>query len=237
MRVYDGELANGRARRVSGVIVTIDGPAGAGKSTAARGLARRLGFSYLDTGAMYRAVTLVAIESNIHAEDAVALLSAIDRLSLDQRDGTVLIDGVDRGSELRSVDVTRRVKEYADSPTVRSAMVEQQRAFAQRRDLVTEGRDQGTIVFPRATCKFYLTATEDDRARRRQVDLAEIGQEVSLSDVKGDQRRRDQDDQNRAIAPLEPAHDAIHVDTSGLSIEEVLDVLERRARERMSNQP
>lgn len=206
-------------------VVTIDGPAGAGKSTVARKLAQRLGWRFLDTGAMYRAVTLAAMRNGIDLESEQALTELTARLSVRLAADCVLLDEEEITSAIRQSEVTRCSRFVADSPGVRRRLVDWQRAFASEGDTVTEGRDQGTIVFPGAFRKFFLTADEKERARRRLFDLKARGEECGLEDVLADQRARDQRDAARAIAPMKPAEDAELIDTTGKSIDEVVKEL------------
>ena len=184
------------------MIVAIDGPAGAGKSTVARAAARALGFQYLDTGAMYRAAGL--------AEDPVAASIRLD-------DGRVLLDGRDVTAEIRTPEAGERASVVAARPEVRAAMVAQQRAIMAAGDWVAEGRDIGTVVAPDAELKVFLTASAQARARRR---AAELGADVDT--VLADQALRDARDRTRAASPLQAAPDAVEVDTTGLSVDEVV---------------
>jgi cytidylate kinase len=191
------------------MIVAIDGPAGAGKSTVARATARALGFQYLDTGAMYRAAAL--------ADDPTAA-----RIGLD--DGRVLLDGRDVTADIRTPEASERASIVAARPEVRSALVAQQRAVMSSGDWVAEGRDIGTVVAPDAELKIFLTASPEERARRR---AAELGADVQA--VLQDQTLRDQRDSTRAVSPLEPATDSVQLDTTGLSIDEVVDRIAKLA--------
>ncbi len=181
------------------MIVTIDGPAGAGKSSAARELARRLGYRFLDTGAMYRAVTLAAFERAINLADADAMADLAASIRVELADGRVLLDGRDVTSEIRKFNVTTAIHYAADNPAVRAQLVLWQRAAAAGRDVVTEGRDQGTVVFPNAECKIFLTAGEEERARRRHRDVLARGEDVPFNEVLANQRLRDQRDRTRPV--------------------------------------
>lgn len=214
------------------MIVTIDGPAGAGKSSAARGLAERLGFDFLDTGAMYRAVTLAALRAGVAAADEARLVALVDQIEIEVARGVTRLDGEDVSAAIRTPEVTSQVRHFADKAVVRRRLTEWQRRIGAGVDLVTEGRDQGTIVFPDAECKFFLTASEETRAARRQRDFARQGREVPLDSVLAEQRARDRQDAERALAPLRPAADARVVDTSSLDPAATIDLLERLVRER-----
>jgi cytidylate kinase len=216
------------------MIITIDGPAGAGKSSAARALARRLGFRFLDTGAMYRAVALAGMRRGVDWSRPEELALLARGLDLRLADDRVYLDGEDVTEAIRRSDTTAVTRYAADNVGVRRHLVELQRAIAAADNLVTEGRDQGTVVFPAAECKFFLTASEDERARRRLRDLEARGERATLEDLLAAQRRRDREDAARPVGPLLPAPDAIRVATDGLALEEVVDRLESLARTRYS---
>lgn len=207
------------------MIVTLDGPAGAGKSSAARALAARLGWCYIDTGAMYRTVTLVAVERGIPLDDGPALAALAERTRIEFRDGRVLADGRDVSAEIRTESITRATRPVADSPPVREAMKRIQRRMAEGRDIVTEGRDQGSEVFPHAEVKVFLTASAEERARRRHVEEVETGRPSSLDVVLEAQARRDAGDRDRPVGALRAADDAVLLETDGLGREEVLERL------------
>ena len=219
--------------------VAIDGPAGAGKSTVAKALAARLGWRYVDTGAMYRAATLEAVRRGVEVESAapeeIARCAREARIELrDRKDGQrVSLDGEDVTAAIRQPELTRRVRYVARCAPARAELVKKQRAAALARPVVMEGRDIGTVVMPDAAVKFYLDATIEERARRRARDLERAGREVTIEAVTEEILSRDESDTGRAASPLVPAPDAEIVDTTGLSAEEVVDLLERRVRERI----
>jgi cytidylate kinase len=212
------------------MIVTIDGPAGAGKSSAARGLARRLGFRFLDTGAMYRAVTLAARERSLDLADADQLSELARTIRVDLTGDRVLLDDRDVTDAIRKFEIAASTHYAADNPAVRAQLVLWQRAAAEGADVVTEGRDQGTVVFPHAECKIFLTADEQERARRRHRDLAARGEDIPFDEVLANQQLRDLRDASRAVGALVKADDAIEVSTDGLSQDEVITKLERIVR-------
>jgi cytidylate kinase len=218
------------------MIVVIDGPAGAGKSSAARALARRLGFRFLDTGAMYRAVVLAAMRRQVDLADAAALATLARGLRIELTADRVLLSGEDVTSTVRSAEITGLTHFAADNPAVREHLVELQRAAAGVGDVVSEGRDQGTVVFPQAECKFFVTASPAERARRRMRDLEARGEHLGFEEVLAAQELRDTRDRSRAVGPLIPAADAVEIWTDGLSPEEVVAQLETIVRARMSGQ-
>jgi cytidylate kinase len=215
------------------MIVTIDGPAGAGKSSTARELASRLGFLFLDTGAMYRAVTWLCLKEGIDLHDEQAVAEAARRGQLKFDAGRVLVDCVDVTREIRRSAVTYETRFVAGNNRARAHLVELQRKLAEGHDVVTEGRDQGTVAFPHAECKFYLTASPHKRALRRQQDLALTGETIPLAEILEQQEGRDQRDQLREIGGLKPADDALIIDTSDLGFEDVVARMELIVRERL----
>jgi CMP/dCMP kinase len=215
-------------------VVTIDGPAGAGKSTVAQRLADRLGWRFLDTGAMYRAVTLAAIRGAADLASEAALSALVESLSVRLPPGRVLLGDEDVTLPIRGVEVTRASKFVADSPSVRRRLMIWQRTFAAEHPVVTEGRDQGTLVFPDAFRKYYLTASDLERARRRVSEYQARGEAVSFESMLRDQRERDARDAARKIAPMKPAADAILLDTTGLTIDAVVDRMAREIEEHLS---
>jgi CMP/dCMP kinase len=207
------------------MIVTIDGPAGAGKSSAARALARRLGFHFLDTGAMYRAVVYMALEQGVPLDDADALEQVAAGLDIQLSDDTVVVNGRDVTRAIRTQAITTATRYAADHPGIRGRLVDLQRTAADGQDFVTEGRDQGSIVFPEAECKIFLTASEPVRAERRYHDLISRGEQVSFDEVLEKQHERDQRDATRPVGALILSADAVVLDTDGMSPEEVVDRL------------
>jgi cytidylate kinase len=206
------------------MIVAIDGPAGAGKSTVARALAARLGFRYLDTGAMYRALTWLALERGVGLDDGDALGTLAESSSITFDADRVWIDGEDVTEAIRQPEIDRLVSSIARHPEVREVMRDRQRELAEQGDAVIEGRDIGTVVCPNADVKVYLVADAAERARRRTADRPEIGAEALATDL----RLRDQ----RDAAQMQPAPDAETIDTTHLDMDEVVDSIERLVDER-----
>jgi len=204
-------------------VITIDGPAGAGKSTAAKRLARLLGFEVLDTGAMYRAVGLAALRGGISLSDQDALEHLLVSLRLELLPGQVLLNGEDVSASIRTAAVSSASSEVAVIPAVRRRLVDLQRAAAVGRRLVCEGRDQGTVVFPNAACKFFLEAAPLERARRRQREMEARGETVELASLLQAIEERDSRDAARDLAPMVPAADAVVLDSTALSLDEVVD--------------
>jgi cytidylate kinase len=219
------------------MIITIDGPAGAGKSSVARALARRLHFTFLDTGAMYRAVTLAALRRGLALDDAAAWEELAGHVEIAFDAERVLLDGDDVTDAVRTYEISNLVRHAAGNPGVRAKLVELQRAAAANKDVVTEGRDQGTVAFPHAECKIFLTAGPEERARRRLLDLQARGEKVTFEDVLAKQNSRDDSDRSRSVGPLVAAPDAIEVLTDGLTPEQVVDRLEHLVRRRIHKVP
>ncbi|MBL6705587.1 MAG: (d)CMP kinase [Planctomycetaceae bacterium] len=216
------------------MIITIDGPAGAGKSTAARLLAERLGFEFLDTGAMYRAVAWACVDRGIDLKDVDAVAETAAGISIQFEQDRIICNGQDVTTDIRSAEASHAASIVAAVPAVRLEMVRLQRESAAGHRYVTEGRDQGSEVFPDSECKFFLTADPQERAERRLLELQNRGQSESIEEVLTQIIDRDERDRSREIGPLVKADDAIEVDTSGKTIEHVVDFLEQKSRERLS---
>lgn len=221
-------------------IVAIDGPAGAGKSTVSKVLARRLGFALVDTGAIYRCVALKARREGIAFDDDVKLGELLGRVRVTFQvvgeDNHVFLDGEDVSGEIRTPENSMAASQVSSRPVVRAGLLSLQRRLALEapKGAILEGRDIGTVVFPDADAKFFLEANPDIRARRRFEELFQKGVERSLEDVLADQIKRDQDDASRAVAPLKPAEDAIRLDSSTLPLSEVVHRLEQEILARAS---
>ncbi|MBU0467729.1 MAG: (d)CMP kinase [Candidatus Omnitrophica bacterium] len=214
------------------LVVTIDGPAGAGKSTIAKKLAKALEVSYLDTGAMYRALTLKAMRESVNMESEDDLIALAKRTVIDIENldcgVKVFLDGEDVSQEIRTVEVTNNTFYIARAAGVRSIMVEWQREMGSRKSVVIEGRDVGTVVFPNATRKYYLDADVEERARRRYDELIAKGKEVDFSDVLNDVKVRDEKDFTRKVGPLKKAEDAVVIDSTKMTIDEVVEEMKNK---------
>ncbi len=217
------------------MIVAIDGPAGAGKSTVARAVADALGWGYVDTGAMYRALTLLALRREIDPADGAALTDLARDNPIDLEHGPaglrVYIAGDDVTMAIRQVDVTATVSEVAAHPDVRAALVARQRQVMASGDWVSDGRDIGSVVCPDAAVKVFLTASVNERARRRHAELMERGERVDVREIRDDVQRRDHADSSRAASPLVVADGAVIVDTTEMDIDEVVARIAGMARE------
>ncbi|MDD3585752.1 MAG: (d)CMP kinase [Thermoguttaceae bacterium] len=213
-------------------IVTIDGPAGAGKSTVARRLAQRLNWEYLDTGGMYRAAALLGLRNGVNWNIPAELTQVVRQHSIEGRDHRTFLDNEDVSEEIRTPQVTQFTRFSADNQDIRAIMVDLQRKSAQDRSLVTEGRDQGSVVFPNALCKFYLTASPEVRAQRRFAEEQRKSHPDSYEEVLRKINYRDEQDRTRPVGPLVEPADAIRIDSDGKSIDEVVSEMERHVRRR-----
>lgn len=220
---------------MSARVVTIDGPAGAGKSSASRALAKRLGFAHVDTGAMYRAVGVLAHERGIPLDDDANLAALLDawRFELDAPTGTILVDGRDLSAVIRRPDAGELASRISTRPVVRERLVALQRRLGAGGGVVMEGRDIGTVVFPDALVKLYLTASPDVRAGRRARELRAAGETVDEGVLARELAERDRRDAERAHSPLRPAADAVVIDTTAMRLDAVVDAMEAIARPRL----
>lgn len=213
------------------MIIAIDGPAGSGKSTIAKILAKRLGFKYLDTGAMYRALTWKAMKSGVNLEDEEALSQLMDKTTIEfrYRDEAldVLVDGVSVTKDIRSPSVTNNVHYVSNKQDVRKRMVRLQQKLADGENVVAEGRDMGTVVFPHAEKKFFLDADIEERAQRRYTEFKPSNNRICFSDVVKDMETRDRRDTTRENSPLKMGSDAVYINTTRLTIEEVFNMIYR----------
>ncbi|MFD1261184.1 (d)CMP kinase [Entomomonas asaccharolytica] len=209
-------------------LITIDGPSGSGKGTIATLLAKRLGYNLLDSGAIYRVLATAAEKHQIALDDESALvqlaedLDVVFKVDTNQDKQCILLEALDVSDKIRTESVGNCASKVAALPKVREALLQRQRAFLTMPGLVADGRDMGTIVFPNAPLKFFLTASAEERARRRHIQLKKAGEDVILGSLIDEIRKRDERDTNRSVAPLKPAADAITIDSTTLTIEQVL---------------
>lgn len=208
-------------------IITIDGPAGAGKSTLAKKLADLLNFAFLDTGAMYRAAALLGIRKNVDWNSPVEFLKLVKECEISVQNGRTFLDGEDVSEQIRFENVTEKVRYASDNPEIRAVLVDLQRksAYSHCGGVVTEGRDQGTVVFPDAKYKFFLTATPEERARRRTAEMLSRGEKADYEAVLRSINERDARDAARAVGPLAEPPDAVRINSDGKSIDDVLNEL------------
>lgn len=214
------------------MIVTIDGPAGAGKSSIARKAAERLGFEFLDTGSLYRAMTLAAIRAQIDFDNPHEIIDFSNTIDIHWDGQSVLLGKEDVSEQIRSPTVTDAIRFVADIPEIRRRLSEIQRQIAVGRNMVTEGRDQGSEVFIDAECKIFLTASPSERAKRRHQQLADMGRPVPLEEILRAQDQRDEDDRKRPMGSLRPAEDAVTIESDGMSSEQVLELVLETVRDR-----
>jgi cytidylate kinase len=233
-------VASANPTRANGLVIAIDGPSGAGKSTVAHLLAERLGYLQIDTGAMYRAVAVLMQKAGIDPDDPVAverLCSSVD-IRLERQEGLqrVLANGQDLTALIRTPEMSLLTSRISALKPVREAMMQAQRRMGARGGVVLEGRDIGTVVFPDADLKFFLSASAEERGRRRYLELVAKGQQVSLADTIQAVAERDLQDSQRELAPLRMAADAIAIDSSGRTIDEVLDSMVSACRTKLTGE-
>ena len=216
------------------MIVAIDGTAGSGKSTTSKGVAEKLGFLYLDTGAMYRAATAAVLSASIDSDDESAVSDCVETIEIDfdESGRLIFLNGMDVSQTIRGREVTQNVSAVSAYPRVRKRMVAMQREIAGYRDFVVEGRDIGTVVFPNADFKFFIVASIEERAKRRQKDLAGLGIEQTVNDIVKNLKRRDALDSSREVSPLTKSEDAVEVDTTSMTIEQQIDLIVTHVRDR-----
>lgn len=204
-------------------VIAIDGPAGAGKSTIAKRLAESIGYTYIDSGAMYRAITLKVLRENIPLDRLDKIISMVKETDIDFRENSIYLDGKIVDSEIREENVNRNVSYISAIPEIRKLMVTLQRKVAENKNVVMDGRDVGTAIFPSANLKFYITASIEERAMRRFNELMQKGYYAEIQDIKSQIEKRDYIDSTRSESPLKAAIDSVTVDTTGKSVEEVLN--------------
>ena len=207
------------------MIIAVDGPAGAGKSTISKLIAKKLNINYIDTGAMYRAVTYKCLSEGVDVKNEEAVIEVAKRTDIDFRDNNIYLDSKVVNEEIRTREVSANVSDIAKIKEVRYLMVDVQREIGTRNDVILDGRDIGSYVFPNADYKFFLVATPEERGRRRYKELCEKGFEGTLEEIIKDIEKRDEIDSNREFAPLKKADDAIEIDTTGLGIDEVVEAV------------
>ncbi|MCQ2487431.1 MAG: (d)CMP kinase [Clostridia bacterium] len=217
--------------------IAIDGPAGAGKSSIAKAAAAKLKFIYVDTGALYRSIALFALKSDIDPADSKAVIDLLPKidLSLAFEDGTqkVILNGEDVSEDIRMPEVSSSASKVSAIPEVRAFLFDIQQNLAKENNVLMDGRDIGTVVLPNADLKIFLTASPEERARRRQKQLADKGTIVDFDELLADINKRDYDDSHREIAPLKPAEDAVYLDTTEMTFDEVTEKIYSLAKERM----
>lgn len=215
---------------MNNLIIAIDGPAGAGKSTIAKIISKELNINYIDTGAMYRAITYKCLKNNIDINNTEEVINMAKDTEIDFRDNNIYLDNEVVNEEIRTVEVSNNVSNVAKIKEVRYLMVDVQRKIGENNSVILDGRDIGSYVFPNADYKFFLVATPEERGSRRYKELLEKGYEVDLDEIINDIIKRDKIDSNREFAPLVKAEDALEIDTTGKSIEEVVSEVVSKIR-------
>ena len=212
------------------LVIAIDGPAGAGKSTISKLIAKNLGINYIDTGAMYRAITYKCLKLGIDINDRQKVVDLCSRTEVDFVDNSIYLDGVRLGEEIRTLEVSSKVSDVAKIPQVREFLLEKQREIGKRSDVILDGRDVGTHIFPDTKYKFFLNASAQERGRRRYQELIDKGQSVVLEEIIEDIKKRDYIDSTREVAPLVKADDAIEVDSTSMTIDQVVTYISDMVR-------
>lgn len=233
-------MISGKPQRGKGLVVAIDGPSGAGKSTITKLLSERIGYIHIDTGAMFRTVALAVKRAGISIDDEEALAGVCRSIDISfARDAAhcrVICNGEDISEAIRTPEISMLTSRISEKKTVRETLLSQQREMGRDGGVILEGRDIGTVVFPDAEVKFFLTASAEERGKRRYLELREKGETVTLEQTVADVRRRDDQDSCREHAPLRRAKDAIEIDTTGLSIDEALQIMEDKIRGRLTSE-
>lgn len=210
--------------------IAIDGPGGAGKSTVAKSVATRLNVDYIDTGAMYRAVAYKTIINDVDVDDPEKIKELLEETVIDFSKGDIFLDGKNVNKEIREPEISKVASKVSQIFEVREKLVELQRIMAKTKSVVMDGRDIGTNVLPEANCKFYMTASPQERAKRRYDELKSKGKDVSYEDVFSNIVHRDKQDMERELNPLRKAEDAVEIDTTGLNIQEVVDIILKKVQ-------
>lgn len=218
------------------ISVAIDGPAGAGKSTIANIIANKFNLMYINTGSMYRAVTLMALRNNINYKDIKAVCSLTNSLNMYFEGESLIVNDEDISEEIRNIEVSNNVSNYAAIPELREILVKLQQDISNKYDVIMDGRDIGTVVLKNSPLKFFLTASAEERASRRYEELKEKGITVEYNDILNDILKRDYIDSNREVNPLRKAHDAIEIDSSKLSIDDVINIISGYIENYIKNQ-
>jgi len=233
-------VISGKPQRGKGIVVAIDGPSGAGKSTITRLLSERIGYIHIDTGAMFRAVALAVKRAGVSIDDEEALAGVCRSVNIsfvrDAAPCRVICNGEDISEAIRTPEISMLTSRISEKKTVRETLLSQQREMGRDGGVILEGRDIGTAVFPDAEVKFFLTASAEERGKRRYLELRERGEAVTLEQTVADVRQRDDQDSRREHAPLRRAKDAIEIDTTGLSIDEALKIMEDKIKERLMSE-
>jgi cytidylate kinase len=233
-------VISGKPRRGKGLVVAIDGPSGAGKSTITKLLSERIGYTHIDTGAMFRAVALAVKRAGVSIDDGEALARACRSIDIsfvrDTVPCRVICNGEDISEAIRTPEISMLTSRISNKKPVRETLLSQQREMGRDGGVILEGRDIGTVVFPDAEVKFFLTASAEERGKRRYLELRDRGEAVTLEQTVADVRQRDDQDSRREHAPLRRAKDAIEIDTTGLSIDEALEIMEDKIKERLTSE-
>ena len=220
------------------ITIAIDGPAASGKSTTAREVAQRLGYIYIDTGAMYRAVTLKALENQVNVHDINKVAELAEKVKIEfgknNQKTIIYLDGKDVSDDIRAPRIDQQISPVAANPEVRKVMVKKQQEMGKHGGVILDGRDIGTVVFPKAELKIYMLASVEERALRRKREMEQKGLEIDLDKIENDIRYRDRQDMGRSHGPLKKAEDALEIDTTRLTVEQQVDLILKLAKEKIT---